>query len=109
MVAEVDGPLTFVNLDLLATHNVTQDVAADGFGGPDDNPWCLDSQGQPTIYGPGKCPAFITSTIGGASTAQVLGVDRLVEGKTYSFYCTIHPTTMTGKLVVLPAGSLPLP
>ncbi len=74
MVTEVGGPLTFVNLDI-AQHDVVS--RAQGPGGP----------------------LFRSKLIGLAQTAPVEGLDRVEAGKTYGFYCTIHPG-MQGTLIV---------
>lgn len=91
--AQPGGTLTFANLDI-DRHNVFQDVAVDGAGGPDTSPWCGP-------YDPGECPAFRSATIFIGQTTPVEGLGNLELGRVYSFYCTIHPF-MKGKLVVLP-------
>jgi polyvinyl alcohol dehydrogenase (cytochrome) len=75
MIAQQGGSLTYANLDV-AIHDVT---AKDK--GPD-----------------GK-PLFVSAKIGVGSTTPVLGLDRVESGKTYDFYCSIHPN-MQGTLVI---------
>ncbi len=75
MVTQVGGPLSFVNLDV-AQHDVTADEE-----GPD-----------------GK-PLFQSRLVGLGETAPIEGLDRLQAGKTYGFYCSIHPG-MQGNLIV---------
>jgi polyvinyl alcohol dehydrogenase (cytochrome) len=69
------GSLSYVNLDVVQ-HNV---VAKDK--GPD---------GQ---------PVFRTKLVGFGESAPVQGLDRVQSGKTYEFFCTVHPG-MRGQLVV---------
>jgi plastocyanin len=85
----VGGSLTLVNADLMK-HN----VVADGAYGSDDQPWC-------TNYEDGVCPLFWSALIGTGATTQVLGLGEIEAGRTYEFYCTIHPS-MKGTLVALP-------
>ena len=74
-VTTVDGSVTFVNFDV-AQHDVVADEK-----GPD---------GQ---------PLFRSDLIGFNETAPVKGLDRVQSGKTYGFYCSLHPG-MNGQLVV---------
>lgn len=96
VVVQEGGPLTFTNLDI-AQHDVVQDVDADGFGGPDTQPWC---EGVPE----GECPLFRTPLIGLTQESSVEGLENAEAGNVYSFYCTIH-ANMVGKLVVVPGGA----
>ena len=73
---------TFDNQDSSAT---THDVTA------------LDSGGAKNE------PLFRSATIGAGQT-PVTGTNALGAG-TYRFFCTVHPETMTGQLVVTPSGS----
>jgi outer membrane protein assembly factor BamB len=75
VTTRVGGPLSFLNLDI-----VQHDVTASDIG-PD-----------------GK-PLFHTKLIGFGETAPVEGLDRVQSGRTYEFYCTIHPG-MRGSLAV---------
>lgn len=96
VVVQEGGALTFTNLDV-PQHNVVQDVAADGFAGPDTQPWCDRFEDE-------ECPLFWTPLIGLTEDAPVQGLENAEAGTVYSFYCTIHPN-MVGKLVVAPGGA----
>lgn len=68
--------LTFHSSDPISPHNVTaRDNGDDGL------------------------PLFASATIGNGDTAPVDGTNKLGPG-TYAFYCTIHPTLMSGTLTV---------
>jgi plastocyanin len=73
---------TFDNQDTSAT---THDVTAFDTGGKKNE------------------PLFRSATIGPSQT-PVDGTNSLGPG-TYRFFCTVHPTQMTGQLVVTPSGS----
>jgi polyvinyl alcohol dehydrogenase (cytochrome) len=82
--------MTFVNGDA-APH----DVVAYNTYGKDDQPWC-------EAYPAGRCPLFWTPLIGLGESTPIKGLDRLEAGKSYPFFCTIHPS-MRGEITVLPA------
>ncbi|HEV2890769.1 MAG TPA: hypothetical protein VGX28_10390 [Frankiaceae bacterium] len=67
MVTRVGGPLSFVNDDLPQHDVVAVDRAEDG------------------------SPLFRTPLIGIGEIAQVTGLDRVEAGRTYAFFCSIHP------------------
>lgn len=71
--------VTFANGDFVGHQIVSQ--AVDGLGSP----------------------IFSSPLTGSGSTSAVQGVSSLAPG-TYSFYCSIHPSTMTGTLVVEAPG-----
>jgi len=64
------SPVQFHNLDV-APHNV----------------WSV---------APGR---FMSATVGLGKTTKVVGTERLAKGN-YAFYCTVHPSTMRGNLIV---------
>jgi outer membrane protein assembly factor BamB/plastocyanin len=75
VIAFAGGKLSFANLDVVQ-HDVTaQDRGSDGR------------------------PLFQSKLIGLGETAPVEGVEKLQSGKSYAFYCTVHPG-MRGTLVV---------
>lgn len=94
MVVQKGGALEYTNLDLVR-HDVVQDVKTDGFGGPEDAPWCADYASL------GACPLFRTPLLGLSEMASVEGLDQVEPGASYTFYCTLHPG-MKGTLVVAP-------
>lgn len=87
------GQVTYANLDI-AFHNVVQDTKADGVAGSNKKPWC-------SSYKKGECPVFWTKQIGVGQQTEVLGLESVKPGKTYTFFCTLHPG-MRGSLVVAP-------
>ncbi len=93
VVTEKGGSVTYVNLDVVR-HDFVQDVAVDGVAGPSKKPWCK-------TYRKGKCPVFWTPSIGLSQETDVLGLESVKPGKSYSFLCTLHPG-MKGTLVVRP-------
>lgn len=84
--------LVYTNLDL-ERHDVVQDVAEDGVGGPKREKWCARFDG--------KCPLFWTKQIGLGESTPVLGLDNVKPNTIYTFFCTLH-NGMKGKLIVLP-------
>lgn len=90
--------LVFSNLDAF-DHNIVHDTAADGFGGKKKVPWCKGS-GDGHEHG-SLCPVFWSELIGPGASTEVLGLNRVKAGKTYSFFCTRHHS-MKGTLTVNP-------
>lgn len=92
VAVRVGGPLTLLNLDVFR-HDVVSAVA-----GPSDQSWCGRFAGA--------CPLFASDlvsalpTTGGPAT-RVRGLENLVAGESYAFYCSIH-ADMQGLLVALP-------
>jgi plastocyanin len=93
MIVEKGGALEYTNADLVQ-HDVVQDVAADGVANKRDSPWCKNFPKK-------KCPLFWSKRAGLSSTVPVKGLKNVKPGKTYTFYCTLHPG-MKGTLVVAP-------
>lgn len=89
VVQPVGQPLSFVNADT-DPHNVTSAEY-----GPNTQPWCVD-------YLVNRCPVLWsrTTTVGTMPVTPVLGVENLVAGEIYNFFCTIHPA-MTAMLVAV--------
>jgi polyvinyl alcohol dehydrogenase (cytochrome) len=77
MVAEVGGTLSFMSNDLPLHDVVSVDKAADGTA------------------------LFSSPLVGLGQSAAVSGMNRVEAGKTYAFFCSIHPG-MRGTLVVAP-------
>ena len=75
MVTRVGGPLAFMNLDV-----VQHDVVS-------------------VEKGPTGLPLFSTPLIGLGETAPVQGLENAQSGKSYEFFCTLHPG-MRGRLAV---------
>ncbi|MFN2544252.1 MAG: plastocyanin/azurin family copper-binding protein [Actinomycetota bacterium] len=93
VVVKKGGPITYTNVDV-ERHNVVQDVNADGVHGSAKAKWCKQ-------FKKGRCPVFYSPLIGLEQSEPVQGLNALKPGKTYTFYCTLHPG-MKGKLLVQP-------
>ena len=88
-VVTVGGGITFANLDIQR-----HDFVADDVYRPDGSAaWCDESN-------LGRCPLFWTRLLSIGQSTPVLGLDLVESGKTYPFYCTIHPW-MLGKLAAV--------
>lgn len=90
IIAPGEG-ITYANADI-APHNF---MAYDAFltkKQAKKTEWC-------SAYDATKCPLFWSDTITAGSSTEVLGLERVKSGKTYGFYCSIHPG-MKGTLVV---------
>ena len=85
------GRVLYTNLDVVR-HDVVQDPRTDGVGGPGTDPWCKRFKG--------KCPAFWTPLMGLGETTQLQGLKNVTPGRSYTFYCTLHPG-MRGTLAVV--------
>ncbi len=84
--------ITFLNIDV-APHNF---VASEAFlprKAEKKAPWC-------TSYDAGKCPLFWSPTLAAGESAEVQGLERLRSGKQYAFFCSLHPGSMRGTLIV---------
>ena len=75
MATRVGGPLSFMNLDVVQHDVVSVDK------------------------GPTGLPLFSTPLIGLGETAEVQGLENTQSGKSYEFFCTLHPG-MRGELAV---------
>lgn len=92
VVTSVGGPVTFHSADA-APHNF---VATDTFltkKQAKKAEWC-------TSYSVGKCPLFWSATIGAGEQTDVMGLDKVEAGQQYAFFCSLHPGTMRGTLIV---------
>lgn len=87
-VASAAVPLTFVNGDVGAQHNV-QSVEF----GPNTNAWC---SGFPL----GRCPLFFSKLVGAGGTSVVEGLGKVKTATPYAFVCQLHGA-MKGTLVVI--------
>jgi len=99
--------LCYVNLD-----TEFHDVVALGATRPSDSaPWCVHYPPDPDDPTRETCPLFWTPLLppGGTdpnlviarrSDAQVQGLEDTEVGKTYTFFCSIHPL-MTGTIEVV--------
>ena len=90
VVTTVGGPLTFVNSDI-APHNFVADEDFVPKKLAKKKEWCAS-------FAKGKCPLFWSPTITAGQQTDVLGLDLLKSGQTYSFFCSLHPN-MRGTLV----------
>ncbi|HWC13480.1 MAG TPA: plastocyanin/azurin family copper-binding protein [Actinomycetota bacterium] len=91
--------LVFTNLDVFE-HDLVHDTAGDGFGGKRNVAWCKKSSEHAHDHS-GACPVFWSDLIGAGDSTEVMGLNRVKPGKTYSFLCTKHHN-MKGKLIVKP-------
>ena len=90
VVAPGEG-ITYANADI-APHNF---VAYDAYMTKKQAKkakWCSG-------YDAGKCPLFWSQTITAGKTTEVLGLENVESGKSYGFYCSLHPG-MKGTLIV---------
>lgn len=91
------GELTLLNGDIQL-----HDVVSDAFG-PDTQLWCDDLVTPTREFPLGQCPLFWTPLIPLTATSRVYGLENIVPGTVYSFYCSIHPG-MIGRLAALPGA-----
>lgn len=73
-----DAPFNFVNTDALAPHDLVSVKSG-------------SVRGQ----------YLFASDVIGVGVSEVKGMQNTQTGQTYEFYCTIHPATMRGTLVVV--------
>jgi polyvinyl alcohol dehydrogenase (cytochrome) len=92
VVSKSQGRLLYSNADVVR-HDVVQDVRNDGVADKGNDPWCKR-------FGKGKCPVFWAPLLGLGESAEVQGLKNTVAGKTYTFYCSLHPG-MRGTLAVV--------
>ena len=85
------GKVLYSNLDVVR-HDVVQDPRTDGVGGSGKDPWCKRFKG--------KCPAFWTPLLGLGETTELQGLKNTQAGRSYTFYCSLHPG-MRGTLAVV--------
>jgi len=88
-VTAVGGPLAIVNGDT-QPHNF---IALQAKRPNGSAPWC-------SSYQSGKCPLFWSEAVGTGGVTTVEGLDDVESGKTYLFYCSLHPS-MIGTLNVI--------
>lgn len=81
LVTQVDGTLEFINADVQL-----HDIVSVAKQNPNNNQ---------------SPPLFQTDLISTGQVAEVKGLDRVVAGQTYKFFCSLHPSTMTGELTVV--------
>jgi plastocyanin len=85
------GKVLYTNLDVVR-HDVVQDPRTDGLASNGKDPWCKRFKG--------KCPVFWTPLLGLGETTELKGLKNTQPGKTYTFYCSLHPG-MRGSLAVV--------
>jgi polyvinyl alcohol dehydrogenase (cytochrome) len=86
------GRVLYTNLDIVR-HDVIQDPRTDGVAGKGKDPWCKR-------FKPGRCPVFWTPLLGLGESAELQGLKNAQAGRTYTFYCSLHPG-MRGSLAVV--------
>lgn len=72
------APFNFVNADPLAPHDIVS-----------------------TEPGPVRDKYLFASQVIGVGASEVAGIENTETGQTYEFFCTVHPATMRGTLVVI--------
>ncbi len=90
VIAPGEG-ITYANADI-APHNF---IAYDAFLNKKQakkTEWCSG-------FDSGRCPLFWSDTITAGATTDVRGLERVKSGKSYGFFCSVHPG-MKGTLVV---------
>ena len=92
IVSKASGKLVYSNLDIVR-HDVVQDVRADGVASKGTDRWC-------TRFDKGKCPVFWTPLLGLGESTDVQGLKNTLPGRSYTFYCSLHPG-MRGTLAVV--------
>ncbi len=92
VVTSVGGPVTFFTADALPHNFVAMDDLLTKKQAKKAE-WC-------TSYRAGKCPLFWSETITAGEQTEVLGLENVEAGRQYAFFCSIHPSSMRGKLVV---------
>lgn len=90
VVAPGEG-ITYANADI-APHNFMADGVYMTKKQARKAKWC-------SAYDAGKCPLFWSQTITAGMSTEVLGLENVKSGKTYPFYCSLHPG-MKGTLIV---------
>lgn len=89
IIAQGEG-VTFHNFDIAPHDFVAQDAFLSKKAARRAK-WCSGFDG--------KCPLFWSPKIGVGESTEVLGLKAVRSGKSYAFYCTVHPN-MKGTLVV---------
>jgi plastocyanin len=92
VVSKSQGRLIYTNTDVVR-HDVVQDVRTDGVADKGKDHWC-------TRFAKGKCPVFWAPLLGLGESADVQGLKNTQPGRTYTFYCSLHPG-MRGTLAVV--------
>ena len=90
VVAPGEG-ITYVNGDI-APHNFVAYEVYMNKKQAKKAPWCSG-------FDKGKCPLFWSQTISLGKSTEVLGLENVESGKSYGFYCSLHPG-MKGTLIV---------
>ena len=89
VAVEPGGALTLASVDVFGHSLVSNEY------GPGTQPWCSGFQ-------PGRCPLFWSFQVSLGGTTPVRGLESLVPGTVYPFYCFEH-LGMKGTLVALPS------
>lgn len=92
VIAPAATGVTFVNGDI-QPHNVIANEDFFSKKAAKKIEWCKS-------YPTKKCPVFWSETVAVGETTPVLGIEDLVSGQQYSFFCSIHPG-MKGTLVAI--------
>lgn len=95
VVADLDGTLVVSNTDPLAQHDILSQALAN-----EEETWCARYAGHHA------CPLFVSPLVpplgldGTVYEASVEGLDNLVPGTAYPFFCSVHHW-MSGTLVAI--------
>ena len=92
VVTSPGGQITFFSNDVAPHNFVAEDVFLTKKQAKKAE-WC-------SSYSKGKCPLFWSATIGAGEQTEVLGLEYVESGTRYRFFCSLHPSSMRGTLVV---------
>ncbi len=93
------GHITVGNLFFQSAHNGSMNPAVDTIAVGDTVTWTWNESGTPHSVESDGVPSF-TSQAGTASTNGFVYKVKFTAAGTYAYDCSVHPTTMTGRIVV---------
>ena len=93
------GHITVGNLFFQSAHNGSMNPAVDTIAVGDTVTWTWNESGTPHSVESDGVPSF-TSQTGTAITNGFTYKVKFTAAGTYAYDCSVHPTTMTGRIVV---------